>query len=59
MEQYIIPAILIIGIIFAVVITRWINWFAWGENRSRKQAAQQKRRERLKKGAGDKVNEDE
>ncbi|MBI5816594.1 MAG: hypothetical protein HZB29_13400 [Nitrospinae bacterium] len=46
MEQYLIPAILIGGIVVAAMITRWANWFAWGENRMKKETLKKRMEER-------------
>ncbi|VAX24312.1 hypothetical protein MNBD_NITROSPINAE04-1050 [hydrothermal vent metagenome] len=42
MEQYVIPIILVVGIIGAALLTRWINWFTWGENRQREEAMRER-----------------
>ena len=44
MEQYLIPIILVAGLLLAIVLTRWINWYTWGANQA-KEEAMNKRRE--------------
>lgn len=58
MEQYIIPVILIAGLIAAVMLTRWINWYTWGANQAREDAAKKRRTARLAMRA-DAIDEDD
>jgi len=46
MENLVIPAILVLGIIAAAIITRWINWFTWGQNQYKKDVAHKRREAR-------------
>lgn len=48
MEEIIIPIILIAGLVGGVILTRWFNWYAWGENRQKKELMEQRRNERAK-----------
>jgi hypothetical protein len=48
MEQIIIPLILIGGIIGGVYLTRWANWYAFGENQAREEAMEKRREERAR-----------
>lgn len=48
MEQIIIPIILIAGIIGALFLTRLMNWYAWGENRHKKELRKNRMKEREK-----------
>jgi hypothetical protein len=54
MEQYIILAILIAGLIVAAMLTRWINWYTWGANQAREDAANKRREARQAMKADDK-----
>ncbi|MGK7345057.1 MAG: hypothetical protein ACNS63_04540 [Candidatus Nitrospinota bacterium M3_3B_026] len=36
MEKYLIPLILVLGAVVAALITRWANWYTWGENMYKK-----------------------
>ena len=44
MEQYVIPIVLVLGLAGAALLTKWFNWYAWGENR-RKQELRRMRME--------------
>jgi len=46
MEQYIIPAVLILGVLAAAALTRLANWFTWGENRMKKEEKMRRIKER-------------
>lgn len=48
MEQILIPLILIAGIIGALFLTRLMNWYAWGENRHKKEIMENRMKEREK-----------
>lgn len=48
MEQILIPLVLIAGIAGAWYLTRWFNWYAWGENRHKREIMEQRMREREK-----------
>lgn len=48
MENILIPLILIAGLGAAVVLTRWLNWYAWGENRQKKELMERRLKERAK-----------
>lgn len=48
MEEILIPLILIAGLVAAVVLTRWLNWYAWGENRQKKEIMDNRMKERAK-----------
>lgn len=48
MQEFLIPLILIAGVGAAVLLTRWLNWYAWGENRQKKELMEQRLKERAK-----------
>lgn len=48
MENFLIPAILVAGLVGGVVLTRWLNWYAWGENRRKKEIMENRMKERAK-----------
>jgi hypothetical protein len=48
MDQILIPLVLIAGVIGAVFLTRWLNWYAWGENRHKKELIKNRMNEREK-----------
>jgi hypothetical protein len=48
MEQILIPLILIAGVIGALFLTRLMNWYAWGENRHKKELTENRMKEREK-----------
>ena len=48
MEQILIPLTLIAGVIGAWFLTRWLNWYAWGENRQKKENMKNRTKERDK-----------
>ncbi|MBI5178970.1 MAG: hypothetical protein HZA04_06890 [Nitrospinae bacterium] len=37
MKTFLMAAVLVGGIVLAALITRWVNWFAYGENRARRE----------------------
>lgn len=47
MEQYLIPLALIGGLIFSVVMTKLFNWYAWGENKYKKDAIEHRMKSRM------------
>ncbi|HEB72540.1 MAG TPA: hypothetical protein ENI77_07960 [Nitrospirae bacterium] len=51
MEKYFIPLALVLGLILAAIVTRWMNWYAWGENRYKKKLRHVKRRAQLENDA--------
>ncbi len=44
MAQYLIPLVLIAGLIIAWYATRWINWFTFGENRYKKEQMEMRKK---------------
>lgn len=57
MEKFFIPAVLILGLVLAAILTRWINWFTWGENMQRREVAR-RRAEARAKARGNKDEEE-
>lgn len=52
MEDYVVLLYLILGLILALIVTRWFNWLAWGQRRDRKNTEQERRRARINDGHG-------
>ena len=50
---------LLLGVVLAAIITRWINWLTWGENQDRKMKVQEERRERARKLRNENENRDD
>ncbi|MBI4667209.1 MAG: hypothetical protein HY751_12470 [Nitrospinae bacterium] len=46
MERIIIPAVLILGLILAALLTKWANWYAWGQNREKREQMEKRMKER-------------
>ena len=57
MEKYFVPLFLTLGIVLAVILTRWMNWYAWGENRHNKKLKHAQRRAKLENDADGKEEE--
>jgi len=47
MEEYLALVYLVLGLILALIVTRWFNWLAWGQRRKKKNAGQERRRARM------------
>lgn len=42
MEKYLVPLMLAVGIAAAALITRWANWYTFGENMYKKEMARKR-----------------
>jgi hypothetical protein len=51
MEKYFVPVVLVLGLILAAILTRWMNWYAWGENRYNKKLKHAQRRAKIENDA--------